>query len=76
MLQVFPYGSVPLKTFLVDGDIDFTVICSPDMNIDALADDIYALLKNEERNLYAECTVKGTKMISAEVKTKSVDMCL
>lgn len=26
-LQVFSFGSVPLKTYLPDGDIDLTAIC-------------------------------------------------
>lgn len=28
-LQIIPFGSVPLGTYLSDGDIDLTVICRP-----------------------------------------------
>ncbi|XP_074323384.1 uncharacterized protein LOC141660307 [Apium graveolens] len=70
-VEVFPYGSVPLKTYLVDGDIDLTVICSPDINKNLLADEIYTLLKNEQLNVYAEYAVKGTKLIDAKVKLVS-----
>lgn len=44
-----------------------TVIFSPDIDKDSLADDIYALLKNQELNMYAEYAVKGTIIIGAEV---------
>ncbi|XP_017217214.1 uncharacterized protein LOC108194787 [Daucus carota subsp. sativus] len=66
-IQVFPYGSVPLKTYLADGDIDMTVICYPNMK-DYIANDIYKLLKYEEQNMSAEYTIKETRMIGAEVK--------
>lgn len=57
---------MPLKTYLGDGDIDLTVICSPD-DKELLAEGMYAILKYEEQNMYAEYTVKDTKMIGAEV---------
>ncbi|XP_074323385.1 uncharacterized protein LOC141660308 [Apium graveolens] len=66
-IQAFPYGSVPLKTYLGDGDIDFTVICKPEDKA-YVAEGMYAILKYEEQNMYAEYRVKETKMIGAEVK--------
>ncbi|KAK1364849.1 PAP-associated domain-containing protein [Heracleum sosnowskyi] len=66
-IQAFPYGSVPLKTYLGHGDIDLTVICEP-VEKDLLAEGMYALLKYEEQNSNAEYTVKETKLIGAEVK--------
>ncbi|PIM98859.1 Polynucleotide adenylyltransferase, partial [Handroanthus impetiginosus] len=65
--EVFPYGSVPLKTYLPDGDIDFTVLKSPNAE-ESLAHDVFALLKREEKNENAEFQVKDTQFIDAEVK--------
>ncbi|KAG8371568.1 hypothetical protein BUALT_Bualt13G0101500 [Buddleja alternifolia] len=65
--QVFPYGSVPLKTYLPDGDIDLTVIKGPNAE-ESLAHDVLALLQGEEQNENAEFQVKDTRFIDAEVK--------
>ncbi|GMH26381.1 hypothetical protein Nepgr_028224 [Nepenthes gracilis] len=65
--QVFPFGSVPLKTYLPDGDIDLTAF--GDFNLEeALVNDVYSVLEAEDRNPAAECTVKDVQYISAEVK--------
>ncbi|GAB4856252.1 hypothetical protein Ancab_014179 [Ancistrocladus abbreviatus] len=65
--EVFPFGSVPLKTFLPDGDIDLTVF--GDFNVEeVLAEKVYTELEAEERNSDAECIVKDVQYIGAEVK--------
>ncbi|KAA8543664.1 hypothetical protein F0562_021590 [Nyssa sinensis] len=65
--EVFPYGSVPLKTYLPDGDIDLTALGSPNVE-DALARDVLAVLQEEEQNENAEYEVKDAQFIDAEVK--------
>ncbi|KAK9279936.1 hypothetical protein L1049_013620 [Liquidambar formosana] len=65
--EVFPYGSVPLKTYLPDGDIDLTALSSPNVD-DILASDVRAVLEGEEQNEAAEYEVKDVQFIDAEVK--------
>ncbi|CAK9142709.1 unnamed protein product [Ilex paraguariensis] len=65
--EVFPYGSVPLKTYLPDGDIDLTALSSPDVE-ESLGRDVLAVLQAEEMNKEAEYEVKDTHFIDAEVK--------
>ncbi|KAI8523462.1 hypothetical protein RHMOL_Rhmol13G0075700 [Rhododendron molle] len=65
--EVFPYGSVPLKTFLPHGDIDLTALSSPTIE-ETLAHDVLAVLQEEEQNENAEYEVKDTEFIDAEVK--------
>ncbi|GAB2272091.1 hypothetical protein Dimus_006910 [Dionaea muscipula] len=65
--EVFPFGSVPLKTYLPDGDIDLTAFC--DFNLEeGLANDVYSVLDAEDRNPAAELVVKDVQYIQAEVK--------
>lgn len=64
--QVFPYGSVPLKTYLPDGDIDLTALSVPD-NEESLAREVLAILQAEELNENAEYHVRDTRFIDAEV---------
>lgn len=66
LLQVFPYGSVPLKTYLPDGDIDLTAL-SPQNIEDGLVSDVHAVLRAEENNEAAEYEVKDVRFIDAEV---------
>nr|GMC81837.1 uncharacterized protein LOC109159045 [Ipomoea batatas] len=66
-LEVFPYGSVPLKTYLPDGDIDLTAFGCP-MVEDALVNDMVSVLEGEDQNMAAEFTVKDVQLIRAEVK--------
>lgn len=63
---MFPYGSVPLKTYLPDGDIDFTVINGNTAN-ESLALDVHSLLKREQNLADAELKVTDTQYIDAEV---------
>eukprot|EP00258_Populus_trichocarpa_P023529 XP_024439548.1 uncharacterized protein LOC7465162 [Populus trichocarpa] len=65
--EVFPYGSVPLKTYLPDGDIDLTAISSPAIE-EALVSDVYTVLRGEELNEDALYEVKDVHCIDAEVK--------
>ena len=66
LLQVFPFGSVPLKTYLPDGDIDLTAFGG--MNVEeALANDVCAVLEREDQNMAAEFMVKDVQLIRAEV---------
>lgn len=64
--QVFPYGSVPLKTYLPDGDIDFTAINGNNAN-ESLALGVFSLLQREENLADAEFKVTDTQYIDAEV---------
>ncbi|KAL0338088.1 UNVERIFIED_CONTAM: hypothetical protein Sangu_1330900 [Sesamum angustifolium] len=66
-IEVFPYGSVPLKTYLPDGDIDLTAFGVTN-DEDALADDMKSVLEEEERNRAPEFIVKDVQLIRAEVK--------
>ncbi|KAK4274912.1 hypothetical protein QN277_018073 [Acacia crassicarpa] len=65
--EVFPYGSVPLKTYLPDGDIDLTALSGHNIE-DALVSDIHAVLRGQEINEAAEYEVKDVRFIDAEVK--------
>ncbi|KAL0284184.1 UNVERIFIED_CONTAM: hypothetical protein Sangu_2841900 [Sesamum angustifolium] len=64
--EVVSYGSVPLKTYLPDGDIDLTILKGPKAD-ESLAHDVLALLQGEEQNENAEFEVKDTQFIDAEV---------
>ncbi|KAF8394834.1 hypothetical protein HHK36_018770 [Tetracentron sinense] len=65
--HVFPFGSVPLKTYLPDGDIDLTVLSSQNVE-DSLDSDVRAILEGEEQNKAAEYEVKDIQYVHAEVK--------
>ncbi|XP_068668933.1 uncharacterized protein [Aristolochia californica] len=65
--EVFPFGSVPLKTYLPDGDIDLTTVSC--LNVEeALANEVRAVLEGEEQNRGGEFEVKDVQYIHAEVK--------
>ncbi|KAB2634812.1 hypothetical protein D8674_040489, partial [Pyrus ussuriensis x Pyrus communis] len=63
--QVFPYGSVPLKTYLPDGDIDMTAFGSANID-EVFATDVYAIMKGEENNEAGPFHVKDVHYIDAE----------
>ncbi|KAG6500155.1 hypothetical protein ZIOFF_039994 [Zingiber officinale] len=65
-LQVFPFGSVPLRTYLPDGDIDLTAIGYPNSE-NALANDVWSVLDREEQCKDAEFEVIDVQYINAEV---------
>ncbi|CAA3008977.1 Polynucleotide adenylyltransferase [Olea europaea subsp. europaea] len=65
--QVCTFGSVPLKTYLPDGDIDVTAF-SHDQNLkDTWANQVRDMLENEEKNQNAEFHVKEVQYIHAKV---------
>ncbi|KAI7742769.1 hypothetical protein M8C21_013562, partial [Ambrosia artemisiifolia] len=64
-LEIFPYGSVPLKTYLPDGDLDLTVIST--LNLDeSLPSEVYRVLQEEEKNGNTEFELRATQFIDAE----------
>ncbi|KAL8102063.1 hypothetical protein AgCh_026809 [Apium graveolens] len=66
-IEVLPYGSVPLKTYLPDGDIDLTAFAGANVE-EAVANDIVSELQRQERDSDAEFLVKEIRLIHAEVK--------
>ncbi|KAG0467477.1 hypothetical protein HPP92_019057 [Vanilla planifolia] len=65
--EVFPFGSVPLKTYLPDGDIDLTVITFLNSE-DTLVTELCSVLELEGHNKDARFEVKDVQYIHAEVK--------
>lgn len=63
-LQVFSFGSVPLKTYLPDGDIDLTVLTKRNME-DEFFEKLYDTLKSEEGK--SEFHVTDVQFIPAQV---------
>ncbi|PIA58012.1 hypothetical protein AQUCO_00500147v1 [Aquilegia coerulea] len=63
---VLPFGSVPLNTYLPDGDIDLTVVNS--QNVKDVADGMEAILRLEQQNTAPTFEVKNVRYICAEVK--------
>ncbi|KAK9758060.1 hypothetical protein RND81_01G204000 [Saponaria officinalis] len=66
--QVVTFGSVPLKTYLPDGDIDVTAFSKNQNLKDTWAVQVRDVLENEEKNENAEFRVKEVQYIKAEVK--------
>lgn len=66
--QVFTFGSVPLKTYLPDGDIDLTAFSKNQTLKDTWASQVRDILESEEKNENAEFHVKEVQYIQAEVK--------
>jgi hypothetical protein len=65
-MQVFAFGSVPLKTYLPDGDIDITILANTWLK-SSLIDDVRYVLNSEVENPDAEFEVKGLHFIDADV---------
>lgn len=72
--QVFAFGSVPLKTYLPDGDIDLTVLGNTSYD-STLVNDVYCILESEEQNSDAEFIVKNLERIDAEVHSPVYTSC-
>ncbi|KAG1368621.1 Nucleotidyl transferase domain [Cocos nucifera] len=66
--RVFTFGSVPLKTYLPDGDIDLTAFSKDENLKDTWTKEVREVLENEEKNENAEFHVKEVQYIQAEVK--------
>ncbi|XP_048490119.1 uncharacterized protein LOC104898183 isoform X2 [Beta vulgaris subsp. vulgaris] len=64
--EIYPFGSVPLKTYLPDGDIDLTAFCGFNLE-EAFANDVFSVLEAEDHNPAAEFVVKDVQYIRAEV---------
>ncbi|CAL5079919.1 unnamed protein product [Urochloa decumbens] len=67
LFKVLPFGSVPLKTYLPDGDIDLTLF-DPAISDENLENDVYAILKSEEQSKDSEFEVNAVQFVPAEVK--------
>lgn len=65
--QIFTFGSVPLKTYLPDGDIDLTAFSTNQNLKDSWANLVRDMLEKEEKNENAEFHVKEVQYIQAEV---------
>ncbi|KAJ4912251.1 PAP/OAS1 substrate-binding domain superfamily [Raphanus sativus] len=65
--EVHSFGSVPLKTYLPDGDIDLTAFGGPCHEED-LAHQVFSVLDREEHNVGAPFMIKDVQLIRAEVK--------
>ncbi|XP_074326105.1 uncharacterized protein LOC141664107 isoform X2 [Apium graveolens] len=66
--QVFTFGSVPLKTYLPDGDIDLTAFSNNQILKETWATQVRDMLESEEKDDNAEFCVKEVQYIQAEVK--------
>ncbi|KDP28501.1 hypothetical protein JCGZ_14272 [Jatropha curcas] len=66
--EVFTFGSVPLKTYLPDGDIDLTAFSKNQNLKETWAHQVRDTLEKEEKNENAEFRVKEVQYIQAEVK--------
>ena len=64
---MFTFGSVPLKTYLPDGDIDLTAFSESQNVKDAWAHQVRDMLEKEEKDENAEFHVKEVQYIQAEV---------
>lgn len=64
---MFTFGSVPLKTYLPDGDIDLTSFSKNQSSKETWAHQVRDMLENEEKNENAEFRVKEVQYIQAEV---------
>ncbi|XP_024012741.1 uncharacterized protein LOC18019807 isoform X2 [Eutrema salsugineum] len=67
-VEIFTFGSVPLKTYLPDGDIDLTAFSTNQNMKDSWANLVRDMLEKEEKNENAEFHVKEVQYIQAEVK--------
>ncbi|XP_025802325.1 uncharacterized protein LOC112881714 [Panicum hallii] len=65
--EVFAFGSVPLRTYLPDGDVDITVLGNTWLN-STFINDVRAVLESEQENCDAEFKLTGLHFINAEVK--------
>ncbi|KAI5056702.1 hypothetical protein GOP47_0028520 [Adiantum capillus-veneris] len=66
--KVFRFGSVPLKTYLPDGDIDLTAFSSHQELRDSWALDVQTILEQELQRKDTDFTVSDVQCIHAEVK--------
>lgn len=78
-VEAFTFGSVPLKTYLPDGDIDLSVFCSPEV-AQALRDTwalkLQAVLESEQRKRSAPYKIRDVQVINAEVSASETCLCM
>ncbi|CAN6176660.1 unnamed protein product [Urochloa humidicola] len=65
--EVFAFGSVRLRTYLPDGDVDITVLGNTWLN-STFIEDVRRVLESEQDNCDAEFKLTGLQFINAEVK--------
>ena len=65
--QVVQFGSVPLKTYLPDGDIDLTALSHNTELKETWAGNVQDVLREAEQNVDAEFRVKEVQYIHADV---------
>lgn len=61
-------GSVPLKTYLPDGDINLTVVTKSANFRESLPSEVRDMLETEEKNENAEFHVMEVQYVQAEVR--------
>ncbi|XP_020587138.1 uncharacterized protein LOC110029263 isoform X2 [Phalaenopsis equestris] len=66
--QVFIFGSVPLMTYLTDGDIDLTIFSDDENLKNTWAGKVHQVMKEDQKNENAKLYVKEVQLIEAEVK--------
>lgn len=64
------FGSVPLKTYLPDGDIDVVAFAHNQPFRSSWANDVRAALDREEKKQQAEFRVREVQFIQAEVRKR------
>lgn len=64
--QVFPFGSVPLKTYLPDGDIDLTLFDGSNSDGN-LVHDVFSIIRAQENSEDAKFEIRDVQYINAEV---------
>ncbi len=68
-VEAFMFGSVPLKTYLPDGDIDLSVFQSKGSSLrDTWTTKLSSVLEDEQRDPYAAFKVRDVQVIHAEVQ--------
>ncbi|KAM0822953.1 hypothetical protein ACQ4PT_071194 [Festuca glaucescens] len=65
--EVHAYGSVPLRTYLPDGDVDVTILTNTSLD-GTFIEDVRRLLVSEARNDGAQFIIKNVGFIDAKVK--------
>ncbi len=61
------FGSVPLKTYLPDGDIDVSIFCKGDNIKSNWPVKLQEMLEAEQRNSKAQFKIADVQLINAEV---------
>jgi predicted nucleotidyltransferase len=68
-VEAYMFGSVPLKTYLPDGDIDLAVFQGKGPKLrDSWTTELSTLLEGEGRNSSSLFRIKDVHVINAEVK--------